>query len=325
MNNIENLENQDHRPKAFGISIFGFLAFLACLLYFKITYQPDIEEKQLMGIDLNYGVDLKGSGDIQTTNKANASKNNYDVKPEESKVEKEPGKVKPQPVEKVKAVVPKVITKTPPVITSEEENKVTIKKPTEAVKPTAKPAVTPPIKEAKPVVKTEAPKPKPVPERTVDNGSLFKKNKTNGSSTSNGTTGNRDGVGGNNNGDGKKGEVGDQGDKKGTLDGKSLYGTPGKGTGSSGASVSISGWKNRGPLNIPKDNSSETGRIKFKVSVDEDGEIVSINVLESSLSPSITSYYKNQVMKKLKANLIPEGTPPPRSNGTITINITRGE
>jgi hypothetical protein len=269
-----------------------------------------------MGVDLNYGVDLVGSGDIQTTNKANPSKNNYDVKPAENKV------ITPTKVVATKSGAPAV--KTPPspskILTADEDSKVTIKKPSETTKPSAKPSLE---TSKTTTTKTATNSTPPQPQRTVDNGSLFKK-PSSGTSGSNGTTGTSSGVGGNNNGDGKPGEVGDKGDPRGTLDGKSLYGNPGKGGGSSGASVSISGWKNKGPLNIPKDNSSETGRIRFKVVIDETGEVIAISVQESSLSPSITNYYKEQIKRKLKANLIPEGNPNGNSNGTITINITRG-
>lgn len=318
MEALKDIENDKYQAKAAGISVVLYSFILLSLYLIKIAYEP-VAEPIAMGVDLNYGVDLVGSGDIQTTNKANPSKNNYDVKPAENKVVSKPT---PTKVVEPKPVAPAV--KTPPapskILTADEDSKVTVKKPSETAKPSAKPSLeTSKTTTAKP---TSNPSP-PQPQRTVDNGSLFKK-PTSGTSGSNGTTGTKSGVGGNNNGDGKPGEVGDKGDPRGTLDGKSLYGNPGKGGGSSGASVSISGWKNKGPLNIPKDNSSETGRIRFKVVIDETGEVIAISVLESSLSPSITNYYKDQIKRKLKANLIPEGNPNGNSNGTITINITRG-
>lgn len=317
MESINNIENKDHQAKALGISIFLYGLILASLYLIKIVYEP-IAEPIAMGVDLNYGVDLVGSGDIQTTNKANPSKNNYDVKPAENKVVSKPSPpkpIEPTPIKVKAAPAPSKI------LTAEEDSKVTVKKPSDNIKPSPKPSLenSTNTTKAKPVASEPA---KPQPQRTVDNGSLFKKPSS--GAGSNGTTGTKSGVGGNNNGDGKPGEVGDKGDPRGTLDGKSLYGNPGKGGGSSGASVSISGWKNKGPLQIPKDNSSETGRIRFKVIVDESGDVISVSVLETSVSPSVTNYYKNQITQKLKSNLIPEGTPPARSPGTITINITRG-
>jgi periplasmic protein TonB len=313
---LQDIEKDKYQAKAAGISVVLYTLILLSLYLIKIAYEP-IPEPIALGVDLNYGVDLVGSGDIQTTNKANPSKNNYDVKPAENKETSKPKTVKPV---EPKPVTPPVKSAPAPskILTADEDSKVTVKKPSETAKPSAKPSLDNTAKtntNTKPITNPTPPQ----PQRTVDNGSLFKK-PTSGSSNSNGTTGTRSGVGGNNNGDGKPGEVGDKGDPRGTLDGKSLYGNPG----SSGTSVNISGWKNKGPLNIPKDNSSETGRIRFKVIIDETGEVIAITVLESALSPSITNYYKEQIKRKLKANLVPEGNPNGNSNGTITINITRG-
>ena len=69
-------EKINHKPKAWVISISIYIALLAALYFIKIVYEP-IVELEALGVDLNYGVDLIGSGDIQTLNKANASKNNY--------------------------------------------------------------------------------------------------------------------------------------------------------------------------------------------------------------------------------------------------------
>lgn len=289
---------------------------LFSLFLIKIVYEQPVEELAL-GVDLNYGVDLVGSGNIQTLNQANDSKNNYDVLPAASKASAPTPKNLP-PAPKIEKSAP---AKSSPskVLTADEDTKVTVKTNPEINKSTKVSDNSSNKTSEKPSTASVP----PTPQRQVDNGSIFKKSSS-GSSNSNGTVGNKSGIGGNNNGDGKPGEVGDKGDPRGTLDGKSLYGNPGKGGGSSGASVSISGWKNKGPLNIPKDQSSETGRIKFKVIIDDFGDVQRIDVVESSLSPSVTNYYKNQITSKLKSNLVPEGTPPPRSTGTITINITRG-
>lgn len=314
--------NQSNKSTALLISVFIYIVLLAMLYFFKLVYNPPQEAD---GVELNYGVDLVGSGDIQTMNKANDSKNNYDVKPSETnKIVKE---VKPTPVaketpakvEKAKEVVKKVIT-------SEADNhKVVVKETPKAPKTVNKPSVTPtpvtkPTTSTKPTNTTPS-KPTKTPERTVDANSIY--NPKNSSSGSNGTVGTKSGVGGNNNGDGKKGEVGDKGDSRGTLDGKSLYGNPGSGTGKGGASVKISGWKQRN-LSLPKDNSRETGKIVFRVTVDDGGDVVGISVVESTVSPSVANFYKTFLQNKLSSSLVPDGTPPPRATGTITINITSG-
>ncbi|MBA4853366.1 hypothetical protein [Emticicia sp. BO119] len=326
-------DDKRNQPLALVISLAIYGAFLTILFFLKLMYMP-LEEPE--GVELNYGIDLVGSGDIQTTNKANPSPNNYDVKPaakeEKAKSVKVKPVVTPQPVTEK---APKVKVKeapAKPVITSNEDSPVTEK---ESEKPVKKVEIKPVVKSS-PVetkTKTETPKPEPPkpepPKRTVDDGSLFKKgakgsNGSNGAnSNSNGTIGTRDGIGGNNNGDGKKGEVGDKGDPRGTLDGKSLYGNPGKGGGSGASIGGLSGW-NKKKLSLPNDGSSETGKIVFKVTVDDSGDVVGISVLESTVSPAVQNFYKNYIQQKLSSVLTPAGTPPPRASGTITINIQSG-
>lgn len=318
------IENKAIQTRAWTYSIVLYAGLLLTLYFIKIVYEPPQEDLGF-GVDLNYGVDLVGSGDIQTLNKANDSKNAYDVKPEAGakanvKATPTPAKPKPEAQKKVEKATP------PKVLTADEDTKVTVKEPVEKTKPVAKPAAE--TSKAVP----EKTNPAPVqPPRTVDNSSIMKKSSGSGGATgSNGTTGTRDGVGGNNNGDGKPGEVGDKGDPRGTPDGKSLYGNPGKGgsgsggSGGSGTSVSISGWKNKGNLNITKDNSSETGTIVFDVVINDFGDVINIKNRPTSLSPSVVSYYREQIRSKLKSTLQAEGTPPNRSSGTITIRITRG-
>ncbi len=315
------IESKNIQTRAWSYSVVVYAALLLLLYFIKIVYEPPREEMGL-GVDLNYGVDLVGSGDLQTMNKANASKNAYDVKPEAGtranvKATPAPSVPKPETQKSVAAPVTKVLT-------ADEDTKVTVNE--SKSKPEAKPAAE--TSKATPAKTTPAPV---QPPRTVDNSSIMKKSSGSGGSTgSNGTTGTRDGVGGNNNGDGKPGEVGDKGDPRGTPDGKSLYGNPGTGgagsggSGGSGTSVSISGWKNRGSLHINKDNSSETGTLIFDVVINDFGDVINIKNRATSLSPSVVSYYREQVRSKLKATLQAEGTPPSRSTGTITIRITRG-
>ncbi|WP_341225118.1 hypothetical protein [uncultured Arcticibacterium sp.] len=305
------IDNKEHQKKALMISGGLYILCLAALLFFKILYEP-AEEPIAMGVDLNYGLDLTGYGDIQTTNKANASRNNYDVKPADKsdaqKAVSQPQPANPQPT--TKPAPKSTPQKATPVITSEAEKSPVIMKKT-PTKTSSKPASTAPSRPA-PAAKPAA------PARSVDTGSVMKKSGSGGNS--NGTTGTRDGIGGNSNGDGAPGTVGDQGDPRGTPDGKSLYGNPG--SGGSGSSISgLSGW-NKKALNPPKDSSSETGTIIFGVTVDDRGDVISIQVKRSTVSPSVTNYYKSYIQRSLSRSLSPQGTPPKRSSGTITINIT---
>jgi hypothetical protein len=302
------IENKEHRNKALAISAVLYAVILAVMFFFKIMYEP-AEEAIAMGVDLNYGLDLTGYGDIQTLNKANNSKNDYDVAPTdaatESKTVSKPQPTTPTPSPRTPS--PNTKSQTAPlVITSNAEKSPVVMKKT-TTQSSSQPKSSPgPITPAS------------TPDRNVDNGSVMKKSGS--SSNSNGTVGTRDGIGGNNNGDGRPGDVGDQGDPRGTPDGKSLYGNPG--SGGAGSSISgLSGW-NKKALNPPKDSSSETGRIIFSVTVDDRGDVIAIQVKRSTVSPSVTNYYKSYIQRSLSRSLTPQGTPPARSTGTITINIT---
>ncbi|CAH0994947.1 hypothetical protein EMA8858_01063 [Emticicia aquatica] len=328
---IEN-ENKQNQTTAFLLSIVIYGLFLGILFFLKLAYAPP---EEIDGVELNYGVDLIGVGDIQTTNKANNSPNNYDVKPsEKSDDDAKPLKTSPvvttPPIEKVVKVKE---APSKPVITSNEESPFSEKENIKPIKKTeTKPTIKPTPVETKPKVTTPKPeisKPEPV-KRNIEEGSIMKKsgngsgNGAKSNSSSNGTIGTKDGIGGNNNGDGNKGEIGDKGDSRGTLDGKSMMGKPGKGNSSSGALIGgLNGW-NKKKLSLPDDGSSETGKIVFKVTVDDSGDVVGISVFSSTVSPSVQNFYKNYIQQRLSSVLSPEGNPPPRATGTITINIQSG-
>jgi len=327
-------ENKQNQTTAFLLSLVIYALFLGLLFFLELIYTPP---EEIDGVELNYGIDLVGTGDIQTTNKANISPNNYDVKPsEKDETEAKPLKTKPivtpLPVEKVEKVKVKEAPSKPVITADDEKSPITEKENTKPVKKVETKPVTNPtpveIKNKPAPAKVEPPKPEPV-KRSVEEGSIMKKGGTGSgsgaksNSSSNGTIGTRDGVGGNNNGDGKNGEVGDKGDPRGTPDGKSMMGKPGKG-GSSGAAIGgLSGWNKR-KLSLPNDGSSETGKIVFKVTVDDSGDVIGISVVSSTVSPSVQNFYKKYIQQKLSSVLSPEGTPPPRATGTITINIQSG-
>ena len=330
---LEN-ENKQNQKTAFFLSLVIYSLFLGLLFFFELIYIPP---EEVDGVELNYGIDLVGTGEIQTTNKANISPNNYDVKPsEKTETETKPIKTKPivtpQPVEKIEKVKVKATQSNPLITTDDEKSPVSEKENDKAVKKVETKPIVKSIPEeikTKPApTKVEPPKPEPV-KRSVEEGSIMKKGGTGSgsgaksNSSSNGTIGTSEGVGGNNNGDGKKGEVGDKGDPRGTPDGKSMMGKPGKGNGSGAAIGGLSGWNKR-KLSLPDDGSSETGKIVFKVTVDDSGDVIGISVLSSTVSPSVQNFYKNYIQQKLSSVLSPEGTPPPRATGTITINIQSG-
>lgn len=88
-------------------------------------------------------------------------------------------------------------------------------------------------------------------------------------------------------------EVGDKGDEEGTLDARALYGKPGGGDGSA---LEMTGWMwDSKPK--PVDSSSESGRIVFEVKIDDQGEILAVRTLERSVSPAVEKIYRSEVEK----------------------------
>ena len=293
--------------------IFLILFFVKAWDFHTIT--PPIDA----GIELNYGTDSKGTGNIQTYNKASDLKNSN-----ESKASLEPTKTKEKvvaKVEKIKTqplVAEKKVVKSKdaeaPVRTSEKESPVKVEPKKVEVKPSSKiePKGTP-TESTKPVIKPSIPTPEPQVQPKANPSGLFTKgNKTTGG---NGTRDGKDpNPGGNNNGDGK-GEVGDQGDPKGSVKAEGLYGKGGKG-GGTGASISINGWTWRSKPNV-NDDSDDTGKIVFQVKVDENGNILSVRTIESSVSPSVLDKYKRAV-QSLDLKPSADGDAPSVSTGTIT-------
>ncbi|WP_128543427.1 hypothetical protein [Larkinella soli] len=308
MNRI-TLENEnEYRVTALAVS-FAICAMLFFLLLYIRLWQSVPQPPPIDLVEVNFGNDLIGSGNIQTYNKASDSKNKEEVKRAEDKpnpkitttprVEKTPV----TPVPKIEEAKPSKVVTEKPDIASKLESPVSVPEKAEPKKVEATaPKPTPAPPKAEPVAKVEK----------VDPNALFKRS---GSGGSNGTVGKAAGTGGNNNGDDASG-VGDKGNPDGDINAKQFYGTPG-GTGS-GVSLNMAGWRlasNR----IAQDNSGESGKIVFEIKVDDKGDVINVRVRETRVSPTVTEFYKQQVYK---LQLVPKASSaPPISTGTYTINI----
>ncbi|MES2797574.1 MAG: hypothetical protein V4683_16520 [Bacteroidota bacterium] len=305
---LKDFEEKNKREAAvYTMLVTGSLLFL---FYFITIFKDADIVKPDYGIEVNFGTSDKGSGDIQTFNKPNDLKNDFESAPEQSKAIKDvaPPVVKPaEPkVERVKE-----LTKVETAVTSKVESPVKIKEAPEKAKPTP----TKPVEAAKPApAKVEPVKPTPVPPKP-DAGSLYSKpgSKTGG----NGTKGTTSTPGGNNNGDGAKGEVGDKGDPNGKVDAPLYSGKPGGGGTGSGNSLNLTGWTwSKKP--VVNDNSDETGTIKFEIKVDDQGEVLSVKVLSTTVSRSVVNLYKQAIEK---VSFVPTGSGARSAVSTGTINI----
>ena len=278
---------EQHRREALiGTVVLHLL--LALLFYFSVFRGPNppLESFETGGggdVELNYGFDPEGSGDVQTTATANASPNREDSKPPALSPD-------PQPTPTPAATDP-----TPPAeartITSDAEES-----PVSA-----------------PVVETPAPpkeevKATPRPPRKVAVTFSPKGSATGGG---NGTSGTSTAPTGNNNGD-RPGRVGDQGDPNGSLDAKALYGTGdgsgggdgggrgrGRGTGD-GDGLDMSGWRFASTPTVEAidDNS---GVVKFKIKISEDGDVEGVTKISGNVSPAQEKLCRD---KLLNANFV---------------------
>lgn len=291
-------------------SVGAMLLLLALLIFIRFS-QSIPQPPPIQFVEVNFGTDAIGSGRIQTYNKASDSRNAVDVK----KAEKTPNpkvtttprveKTPVAPVPKVDEVKEKAKTVTEkPVIASRVESPVMIPEKAEPKKTKVSPAPNP----APP---SEAP-PKKV--ETVDPNALYKR--SSGGGGANGTVGKAAGTGGNNNGDDASG-VGDKGNPKGNINAKEFYGTPNGG--SSGVAFDVSGWSLVSRPNV-NDDSDETGKIVFQLTVDDAGNIINVKTRQTTVGASVVEVYRRAVQRlKLRPK---SANTPPTSTGTITFIIT---
>ncbi len=300
-------EDRQRIAKSWTLAVSLTTVLLMSFAFVKLTRSTPPDTPLELFVEVNYGTDPIGSGNIQTFNKPSDSKVAENMRPEpvekEVKAVSTPKPVPPTPKTEVvkKAPVTKAVEK--PVITSKVESPVE-EKPVPATKQaeTASAANTP----------ATAAK---VPEKAINQDALFAKSKG-GASGSNGTTGTTSGIGGNNNGDDASG-VGDKGSKEGSLYAKSYKGTGGGGGTNVGYNLKGWRWKQQPQVN---DKSDATGDIVFKIVVDRNGRIKNVITQSTTVTDyAVVNQYKNAVRV---LTFIPESSNvPDESTGTITFKI----
>ena len=163
-------------------------------------------------------------------------------------------------------------------------------------KPTpARPSASPVKSTTQPVVAQKAELPVETPK--VDPGSLYKKTEHKGR------------------GQDPKAATDHGGAPNGTPTGG--YDGPSKGTG--GIGLDLAGFR-FGKMSVPQDPYEETGRIVFRIKVSAEGEILSLNVVEATVSATVAQWYKQQLAK---LTVVPTShfERPEVSEGRVTIKI----
>lgn len=295
------LSREEEKNKRIAAVIsFVMHAIILLLLFYLFAWRPMDPPAAEIGIELNIGMDAAGSGNVQSQAAPNPSKNVLDSKPAPTQPDPLP---EPKPTA-VAAVTPPTPVESPKVVTTAEEAPVSVK---EVVKPQPKP-------QPKEEPKKEPEKPKEEPKKEPEKPrSLYPGKPT--ESTGTGKAGTSDSPTGNNNGDDAN-KVGDKGDPRGVMTSKNYKGTPGGGSGG----LDMPGWRyDIDPKRDPYEN--ETGFVKFSIKIDGDGNIVSVNKIEGTVSPHVERWYREQ-LQKTTFSRTGGGNSNVGATGVVTFTIT---
>jgi len=285
----------ENKTSAFVIAL-GIHTMLLAFLFLFILHTPNPPFSGGSGVVLNLGYVDEGTGEVQTLNDPNDSpivEENKALENQAQPADNEPiSPTEPQP------------TNDENLLTTDEESDMKAA-PTKAEETKAEPSkLTSKTTTKEEVKKTE--------EKKVNPAALF--GGQSGTSTK----------GGNNNGD-KNGAVGDQGNPQGDINAKALYGnagTGGDGAGGSGggASLDLAGWKWDKKPKVQDDNEDENGKIVYQITIDDQGDLINLKLLETTVSPAVEKIYRQEV-EKLSFVKTDNKAPASTSSGKITFII----
>jgi protein TonB len=286
------MTNQERKNRNIGlITSAGIHLAILLLLFFLVAWRAPNPPLPEYGIQLNFGLDNQGSGDIQPE----VSPDVVEKTEEKSAAEETPETSIPEEVKPndVKEAVEQPVSKLESPVTVKEEKKET-KKETKVE----------PVKENATETK---PKENPLAEYKKEEKKEIKTDtKTEGgkSTTSQGDD---------------SAKVGDKGNPEGSLDANALYGKQG-GAGGNGIQLSMSGWTWADQPTVPDLPDNADGRIVFEIECDDNGDIVGITTIERGLSPKAEQMLKDEIRKN---SLIRTsgGKVPERSKGRVVFSL----
>ncbi|MDH5474609.1 MAG: hypothetical protein OEX22_02845 [Cyclobacteriaceae bacterium] len=284
---------------AWVVSITLHVLLLLAFIFMVAWREPNPPFPEY-GIEVNFGTSSVGSGEIQPVEPINDTQNVEDSQPEESSEEVVEENIVEQIIEtneNSNVQENEVITQTaesPDVI--EEEPKEEIEQPIE--EPIKEEVIEKPVEE--------------IPQKVKNPIVYKKKDGADGESGDSATPENA------NNGDDES-TVGDKGSKEGTLDARTVY-DGNKGGGGGAPALKISGWFWDNEPN-KKDASSENGIIEFSFVVDDEGYVGNIQVIQSTVSPSVANFYKEQLRNTTFSQTNPNIAPLSQTKGTVKFII----
>jgi len=288
------IDLKDKDKRAGWIISLSIHVVVLILFFFILAWQAPDPPLPEYGIELNFGLEESGSGFEQPTVTPTPPTVEEQGEPEEQIEEIEEEVVEEQP--EAEPVEETAVEELPD---SEQEDS-----PVET-QPEQEEAITDPVEEktveeVKPIAEPveEEPKEEPVvEEKVVDSNALYPGSASQGN---------------------KENEAGDAGDEQGTVDSRALYGKSGGGGG--GPSLDLAGWRwDYEPK--PNDDSKENGRIVFEIKVDDNGEVIGVRTLETTVGSTVERLYRQEVEKLTFSPLSGNTIPAPISTGKITFII----
>lgn len=297
------MANEEKKNKQIGMVVsIGLHGLLLLLFVLLLAYREPDPPLPDYGIELNFGLQAAGSGEIQPETPANNNTTEEEAAPESAQPETTPEEVAEEPVETTQPTEEAITEPDPQPV---EEEVVTQPDPT-PVQATEeeKPATTP--EETEPVDEPEEEQPTPSESTTNED------TKTG----ADGDAGDADTAPASNQGN-QPDATGDQGDPQGSLDSRALMGNPG---GGGGAQLDMEGWKWVDAPNV-NDKSSDRGRIVFQITVDDFGNIQAIKTIETTAGPAVVAQYRKAVEELTFLRKSNAGMAPPMSTGKITFII----
>lgn len=305
-------DKEEKKNKRIGIAVsLGVHALLLLIFAFLLAWKepnPPIPE---YGIELNFGLDAEGAGDVQPEVITEETSSPGTEEAEETVEEEVLEETEPVEAEEADESTPAEVQED----AASEPDEVVVDKvesPDVRTKEPATVADVKPIKEEKPreVVKKETPVEKKPAEPVKKEPTEKPADKPAGGVSSDKVVESKS------QGDNST-PAGDKGKEEGTVDARALYGTPG---GGGGASLDLAGWAWE-EVPRPRDTSNESGRLVFEITVDDNGEVIGIKTLERGVSASIESIYREEVANLYFKRNPPDSPAPPRSVGKITFII----
>lgn len=284
-------KEQNDKRVAVAVSV-GLHAVLLIAFLLLMAWRAPNPPHPEFGIELNFGMDQEGGGEIQPETSPGAVAE--EEKPEEQETPQET-----LPQEEVKEQ--ESATENVESITSKEENPVVVK---EEKKETPKEVVKEKSTEAKPKVTPKEEK------NEANKETVFVADKTTNKKGDPTTSEGND-----------PGKQGDKGDPEGKINESTVYsGKQGGGGGGDGFGLSMSGWAWAENPKIPELPDNEDGSIVFEIECDENGDIVSIKTLQRGLSPRAEQLLKDEIRRN---SLIRTsgGSVADRSKGTVVFKL----